>query len=97
MLSAVDGARIIVLASPLYIDSVPAPVIRAMELIRDHRAHSPAPNEQRLLTIVNSGFPEVRHNFIALEIYKRFAVEAGFTWAGGLALGMGEAIAGEPL
>ena len=46
---------------------------------------------------MNCGFPEAAHNATALAICKRFAAEAGFEWAGGLALGMGEAIGGRPL
>ncbi len=46
---------------------------------------------------MNCGFPEASQNRTALAICRRFAAEAGFEWAGGLALGMGEAIGGRPL
>ena len=49
------------------------------------------------MPIANCGFPEVRHNDTALLICEQFAAAAGFRWAGGLALGEGGAINGQPL
>jgi multimeric flavodoxin WrbA len=98
MLAAVDAADLIVLAFPLYIDALPALLTRALEVIREHRqAHEPA-RAQRLVALVNSGFPEARHSLPALAICARFAAAAGMTWAGGLAMGAGEALSsGVPL
>jgi multimeric flavodoxin WrbA len=96
LLEATRQADIIVIASPLYIDSLPYVVIRAMELIAKDRRTKRKP-EQRLLGIVNCGFPEAHHNEVALAMLRQFAREAGFQWAGGLALGAGEAIGGRPL
>jgi hypothetical protein len=86
-----------VLAFPLYIDSLPALVVRALEQIaaRRHRRCDGAP--QRLMVIINCGFPEPHHNDTALRICRRFAAEAGFEWAGSLALGAGETIHGQAL
>jgi NAD(P)H-dependent FMN reductase len=97
LLEATGQADIVVIACPLYIDSLPSVVIRAMELIaKDRRAQEDLP-QQRLLCIVNCGFPEARQNDTALAMLRQFAREAGFQWAGGLALGAGEAIGGRPL
>jgi hypothetical protein len=49
------------------------------------------------LAIANCGFPEARHNEPALAICRRFAQELGIEWAGGLALGGGQAINGRSL
>lgn len=96
-LSATDQADILVLASPLYVDSLPYPVIRAMELIARHRQTSNNRKAQRFVCIVNCGFPEAHQNDTAIAICRKFASEVGFEWAGGLALGGGEAIQGKPL
>jgi hypothetical protein len=97
LLRATGQADIVVIACPLYIDSLPSVVIRAMELIaKDRRAQKDLP-QQKLLCIVNCGFPEARQNDTALAMCRQFAREAGFQWAGGLALGAGEAIGGRPL
>lgn len=97
LLTAVDSYDIVILACPLYADSPPALVIRALELITKHRKTKKQGTKQQLLAISNCGFPEAQHNDISLAIYRRFATESGFEWVGGLALGMGEAISGRPL
>ena len=97
LLHAVDHADLFILAFPLYVDSLPYLAIEALERIAAHRQVQPAPSPASFLAIANCGFPEVRHNQMALAICEQFAAEAGFRWAGGLALGEGGAINGQPL
>lgn len=97
LLGATDKADLIILAFPLYIDSLPAAVIRVLELIAARRQGKSVTRKQRLVAICNSGFPESSQSNTALSICRCFAGEAGFEWAGGLALGGGEAIHGRPL
>ena len=95
--AATDRADLIILASPLYVDCLPYPVIKALETIAVHRQVRQLRLGQRLLALLNCGFPEAAHNATALDICRQFAREAGFEWAGGLALGGGGAINGRPL
>jgi NAD(P)H-dependent FMN reductase len=97
LLRATQQADIVVVACPLYVDSVPYVVIRAMELIAEDRQAKRELREQRLLCIVNCGYPEAHQNDTALAMCRQFAREMGFQWAGGLALGAGEAIGGRSL
>jgi hypothetical protein len=97
LLQAVDRADLFILAFPLYVDSLPYMVIEALERIATHRQAQPAPAPASFLAIANCGFPEVQHNETALAICEQFAAEAGLRWAGGLALGEGGAISGQPL
>lgn len=97
LLAAVADADIIVLASPLYVDSLPSMVIRCLELIAKERKSKAVTKLQRLVAILNCGFPESHHNNTAISICRCFAKEAKVEWAGGLALGGGEAINGKPL
>ncbi len=97
LLAATDRAGVVILAAPLYVDCLPYLVIRALELIAAHRQSDGVPKAQRLVALLNCGFPEAAHNEVALAICRQFAREAGFEWAGGLALGGGEAIGGRPL
>jgi multimeric flavodoxin WrbA len=98
LLEAVEAADLVLLAFPLYVDSLPAPVIEALERIAAQRAGQPRPTRQLFAAIANCGFPEVHHNATALAICETFACQAGFEWAGGLALGAGEGLVhGEPL
>jgi hypothetical protein len=96
LLEASDRADLLVLAFPLYVDSLPALAIRALEHIAAHRIGTRRPG-QRLVALANCGFPEAHHNDTALAICHRFAQETGLAWAGGLALGAGQAINGRPL
>jgi multimeric flavodoxin WrbA len=96
LLDAVDTADLVVLAFPLYVDSLPAPVITALERIAAHRKERAA--GQLFAAIANCGFPEMEHNNAALAICATFARQAGFQWAGSLALGAGEGMVhGTPL
>jgi len=87
---------LVVLAFPLYVDSLPAPVIAALEKIAVHRKDNPTPT--RFSAIANCGFPGANHNDTAIAITSEFARKSGFNWMGGLALGAGEGIVhGVPL
>ena len=97
MQRAVENADVIILSFPLYVDQLPAPLIRAAELIAAYRGAHPPLKPQKLMAIVQCGFPETHQNKVAGEIVRRFAKEAGFEWAGALAMGMGGAVAGRPL
>jgi len=97
LLSQVDRSDIIILTFPLYVDTLPASVIKIMESIREHHGPGEKSNKLRLLAIVNSGFPEPDHSHIALANCKMFCMETGIDWAGGLTIGGGAAIAGRPL
>ncbi len=97
MHEAVDGADIIVLAFPLYVDSLPGPLVSALESLARHRRGRDCPSRQRLLAIANCGFPESCHNDTALAQVRLFCRDAGFEWVGGLGLGGGGMINGLPL
>lgn len=95
--AAMDQADLIVLAFPLYVDSLPAPVIRMMERFAARRDRSDAPKARALAVIINCGFPENAHNQVAERICHRFAAEMCLIWAGCLSMGEGGAIGGKPI
>jgi len=104
--AAVASADLVVFSFPLYIDSLPAPAIRALELIAEGRAGAldaaggeapAAAGAPAFVAICQSGFPEVDHNEVAVEICRNFALDAGFEWAGGLILAAGGMVGGQPL
>lgn len=96
MLEAIESSDLVVLAFPLYVDSLPAPVIAALERIAAHRHENPG--STRFAAIANCGFPGANHNDTALTICSQFARQNGFEWMGGLSLGAGEGIVhGVPL
>ncbi len=97
ILHLIGISDLVVLTFPLYVDSLPAPVIMTMEIINKHREEAADTRRQKFIAISNSGFPEANQNLIALEICRCFAQRSGFEWAGGLALGMGPAMRRKPL
>jgi len=97
LLEAVDAADLVTLAFPLYVDSLPAPVIEALERMAGHRQGRESNRRQLFTAIANSGFPEAQHNATALAICATFSRQAGFEWAGSLALGGGEMVGGVSL
>jgi len=84
LVDAVRDADLIVLSAPLYVDALPAATTRALELLAEELSAAPMASPPRLAVIMNCGYPEARQNALALEICRRFAVEAGLDWAGGL-------------
>jgi len=97
MLQLVDESDLIILAFPLYVDSLHSQMVKTLELIAEHEKGKTELDKKSLVAISNSGFPEARHNNTALAVCRIFAKQVGFKWAGGLAIGGGGAIAGQPL
>ena len=93
----IDSADLIILSFPLYVDSLPAPVIKAMELINEEKDKLKSKKSKNFIAIANSGFPEASQSTVALQICRVFSKDCGFVWKGGLALGGGAAIHGTPL
>ena len=103
--AAAAASDLIVLSFPLYVDSLPAPTILALERIAAWEVGAPveggdapaAAHPPAFVAICQSGFPEVEQNKIAVEICHNFADAAGFEWAGGLILAAGGMVSGQPL
>jgi len=92
MLAAIDGTDLVVLAFPLYVDTLPTPVTSALEKIAEHRKLNHT--SIRFAAISNCGFPEAKHTDTALAICAEFARQNGFSWLGSLALGGGQGLVG---
>jgi hypothetical protein len=99
LLAAVDRADLILLAFPLYIDTVPYLVARALEVIAEHRKTAgDGARPQGLFALANNGFPEAHQNNLAFAVVRRCAVRGGMAWLGAMAMGAGEGmIGGRPL
>jgi hypothetical protein len=93
----VDESDLLVLAFPLYVDSLHSQVVEALELIAEHEKAKNENGKKTFAAIANSGFPEAKQSDTALTVCRLFAKQAGFNWAGGLAMGGGGMIAGLPL
>jgi NAD(P)H-dependent FMN reductase len=92
VLDAVDASDLVVLSFPLYVDSLPAPLTRLLELIAERRTRAASSGTPRLAVIVQCGFPESHQCDAAVGICRLFAARTGMRWAGALAMGMGGSI-----
>jgi multimeric flavodoxin WrbA len=97
LLDAVEAADLLVLAFPIYVDALPAPVFEALERIAAHRQWRDLSHHQLFTAIANCGFPEAYQCDTALAICEIFSRQAGFEWGGSLGLGAGEMINGVAL
>jgi hypothetical protein len=98
MITAIDQSDIIILSSPLYIDSAPSKTIELMTYINEAVKIGKFSQKKRLLFAIScGGFPEYYHNSLALRIYEQFAMESGFEWAGGLPIGGAMTYAQHPM
>jgi multimeric flavodoxin WrbA len=86
-----------VIATPLYIDSLPSLVTRSLEALAADRWSLASPPPLTVALIVNCGFPEARHCSVATAICALFARATGARWAGALQLGGGGTVDGRSL
>lgn len=97
MVYSINNSSVIILASPLYVDCLPAPVIKMMEITKIIRNNKPFTNRPKFVALINSGFPESSHNNVALNICKIFCESSDLEWLGGIGIGAGGAIDGRNL
>lgn len=90
MLDAIDNADLSILAFPLYIDSIPAPVLALMHTIQERRTGRAS--HGAFVAIANCGFIESAQNEHALASCAAFARASGFRWMGSIAIGGGEGL-----
>ena len=93
----VRTADLLLIASPIYIDALPAPVTKTLEAIAADRADLAGCSPLTVAMVLNCGFPESRHTSVARTIGALFARAVGARWAGALQLGGGAAVNGQSL
>lgn len=101
-LDKIKGADFIILAAPLYVDTMPAKVIKTLSLIAAQRKNLyfddiKSAKNQSFIALVNCGFPEADQNATVLKVYQEFAKEAGFKYLGGIGVGMGGMVSSKSL
>jgi NAD(P)H-dependent FMN reductase len=98
LLATIADSDLVVLAFPVYWDSLPAPVLHLLEAWASAAADGSMPAAPRRLAVLTQcGFPEASHCQVAVDICRHFAEKNAITWSGSLAFGMGGAIAGGSL
>jgi len=94
LLRYIDEADLLLLTTPLHVDSLPYPVTRIMEQICGHRQSfdTSVILPTHFAVIINCGSPEAEHNDIAIAMCEQFAHQSHFEWSGGLNVGGGHRI-----
>jgi len=95
VIEKLNDADLVTLVFPLYIDSLPARLIRLLELVYMNRRENK--KDRRFIAICQSGFPEQHQNHLALEMCRKFAEMSDFRWAGGIPIGAGSIVGEQDL
>jgi len=93
----IEKSDLIILSFPLYVDHLPAPLIKVLEILDENKDKIKNLSQKSLIAISNSGFPESSQIDLAMKICKNFANEMEFQWKGELQFGGGEVIHGRDL
>jgi hypothetical protein len=96
LMTDIDWADLVLLSFPVYVDTLPAPVMRLLETWcrRAGDTERAARRPVRLAALVQCGFPEAQHCAAAIDVCEEFCRESGVGWAGALAFGCGGALSG---
>lgn len=95
LLCAVQGCDAIIFAFPLYVDGIPANLLRQLEEICPSIAQN-AP-QAKVYALVNNGFYDGCQNALALEMMQHFTEEAGLIWGQGIGIGSGGMMHSAPI
>ncbi|MCB9645814.1 MAG: flavodoxin family protein [Deltaproteobacteria bacterium] len=94
LVEAFMRADLVILASPVYFDALPALVLHGLDALAGAEL---GPARPALLPIIQCGFPELSHTEVAVSVARHAADLLRLGWAGHLAMGGGGALGGKPL
>lgn len=90
MVASMSRADVILLAAPLYVDGLPAPVIETLHRLLEAKSMLVSEgNPPRMVSLLNCGFVESKQNITAQSMVHLFCESMGFQWAGGISVGAG--------
>lgn len=93
LLTSMARSEVILLAAPLYVDSLPAPVIETLyRLTQAKGALARDGLPPRMVSLLNCGFVESDQNLTAQSMVGLFCEAMGFQWLGGISVGAGGAL-----
>ena len=91
-LSTILNADVLLFVFPLYVDSLPAPLIKVLNMI-EKEASKMNGKFPTVYAISNCGFYEAEQNRLALDIVKNFSYALGMSWMYGIGIGNGGYVA----
>ncbi len=91
ILDTISTCDALVVAFPVYMDALPASLMRFLGRYAARAARSGAIRRgQRVFAMANCGFYEGEHCEVSLDIMRRYCESCGLVWAGGIGVGTGE-------
>ena len=93
-LSNILKADVLLFVFPLYIDSLPAPLIKLLTII-ENEAMNVNGKGPIVYAICNCGFFEPEHNRVAIDTVKNFSAHVGMSWGYGIGIGGGALVASQ--
>jgi hypothetical protein len=96
LMADIEWADLVLLSFPVYVDTLPAPVMRLLETWGRGAGAAGTTDKHpvRLAALVQCGFPEAQQCALAIDVCEQFCRESGVGWAGALAFGCGGALSG---
>jgi len=91
ILKEIGSGDIIVLAFPLYVDSIPTNMLKMLIELEKYIKKEPTQNTI-IYTIINNGFYEGKQTHIAFEIIENWCERSCVKFGGGIGQGAGETI-----
>jgi hypothetical protein len=85
-LSDILSADVLLFIFPLYVDSLPAPLVKLLTLLEQAGTNGLVP---KVYAVCNCGFYEAEHTRPALDIVRNFCDCAGLAWGYGIGIGGG--------
>ncbi|MGI6085337.1 MAG: hypothetical protein ACOYIF_07805 [Acetivibrionales bacterium] len=92
VISDILRADVLLIVFPLYVDSLPAPLLKLLTQI-EQVVKACDLSLPTIYTICNCGFYEAEHNSLALKMIRTFAKRIGAGYGYGLGIGCGGALA----
>jgi len=90
LIASMARSDVILLAAPLYVDSLPAPVIETLHRLSQAKSMLASGGlPPRMVSLLNCGFVEAHQNTTAQSMVCLFSENMGFQWAGGISIGAG--------
>jgi len=86
-LAKILDCEVLLIIFPLYVDSLPAPLINLLGRIE--KFSSDVSLKPHVYAIVNCGFFEAKQNALALEMIRSFSLRAKLPWGYGIGIGGG--------
>ncbi len=96
ILGELEDSELILICSPVYVHSLPYPLISLMEQMAEKTGRE-FWKGKKMVAIIHNGYPEDIQRKAAITICENFAHEMGMEWLGGIGFGGSPIIDGRPL